>query len=125
MEKNRGEGRMTREIGNRMRLRRPLGEWNILANESERMWPFYYSHETDTLYRSYREEWHKNGEFYYACHTMIDNDTYEYVTTGNVKLLPADASPTDVMDTDKGWQISTHLPMKTKEQELKLSWNTS
>jgi hypothetical protein len=57
-KKNRGEGRMTGEIGQRMRLRVPLGERNILANESERMWPFYYSHKTDTLYRSYRE---KNG----------------------------------------------------------------
>jgi len=117
MEKNTGEGRMTREIGNRMRLRRPLGEWNILANESERMWPFYYSHESDTLYRSYRKEWHNNGEFYYDCHTMTDSDTYEYVTTGNVSLLPVDATPTDVMDTETGWRISTHLPMKMKEQE--------
>jgi hypothetical protein len=55
-KKNRGEGRMTGEIGQRMRLRRPLGEWTILANESDKMWPFYYSHDTDTLYRSYREE---------------------------------------------------------------------
>jgi hypothetical protein len=37
MEKNRGEGRMTREIGTRMRLMRPLGEWNVTANESETM----------------------------------------------------------------------------------------
>jgi hypothetical protein len=55
-EKNRGEGRTTGEIGTRMCLRKPLGEWRILANELERLWPFYYSHNTDTLYRSYREE---------------------------------------------------------------------
>jgi hypothetical protein len=49
---------------------------------------------------------------------MIDNDdTYEYVTTGNVKLLPEDASPTDVMDTENGWRISTHLPMRTTQKE--------
>jgi hypothetical protein len=54
-EKNRGEGRTIREIGTRMRLRKPLGEWRILANKSEQLWPFYYSHNTDTLYRSYRE----------------------------------------------------------------------
>jgi hypothetical protein len=106
---------MTGEIGQRMRLRRPLGEWTILADESERMWPFYYSHDTDTLYRSYREEWHSNGEFYYDCHTMTDNDTYEYVTTGNVNTLPMDASPTDVMDTEAGWRVSQHLPMRAKE----------
>jgi hypothetical protein len=114
-KKNRGEGRMTGEIGQRMRLRRPLGEWAILANASERMWPFYYSHDTNTLYRSYREEWHRNGDFYYDCHTMTDNDTYEYVTTGNVKTLPKDASPTDVMDMEAGWRVSQQLPMRVKE----------
>jgi hypothetical protein len=109
--KNRGEGRTTRGIETRMRLRKPLGDWRILANESERLWPFYYSHKTDTLYRSYREEWHRNGKFYYDCHTMIDNDTYDYVQSGNVSLLPVDASPADVMDKEGGWRISTHLPM--------------
>jgi hypothetical protein len=42
--KNRGEGRATKEIGTRMRLMKPLGDWRILANELERLWPFYYSH---------------------------------------------------------------------------------
>jgi hypothetical protein len=109
--KNRGEGRTTREIGTRMHLRKLLGDWRILANKSERLWPFYYSHNTDTLYRSYREEWHQNGKFYYDCHTMTNNDTYDYVPSGNVSLLPVDASPADVMDTEDGWRISTHLPM--------------
>jgi hypothetical protein len=113
-DKNRGEGHTTSEIGTIMRLRRPLGDWRILANESEKLWPFYYSHITDTLYRSYREEWHRNGKFYYDCHMMTENDTYEYVPTGNVPILPEDASPTDVMDTEDGWRISEHLPMMTK-----------
>jgi hypothetical protein len=42
---------------------------------------------------------------------MSENDTYDYTTTGNVKLLPEDASRTDVMDTEDGWRIATHLPM--------------
>jgi hypothetical protein len=115
MEKNTGEGRMTREVGQRMRLIKPLDDWNILANESERTWPFYYSHNTDiTLYMSYREKWHQNGDFYYDCHTMSDNDTYDYITSGNVKLLSDHASPTDVMDTVEGWRVSGHLPMRKK-----------
>jgi hypothetical protein len=109
--KNSGEGRTTSEVGQRLRLQIPLGDWSILANESERLWPFYYPHDTDTLYRSYREEWHRNGEFYYNCHTMADNDTCNYMQSGNVKLLPKDASPTDVMDKDEGWRVSGHLPM--------------
>jgi hypothetical protein len=82
------------------------------------MWPFYYSHYTDTLYRRYREEWHQNGEFYYDCHTMIESEhnTYNYVTSGYGKLLPEDASPTDVMDMKDRWRISGHLPMKKKEK---------
>jgi hypothetical protein len=39
-KKNRGEGRTTSEVGQRMRLTIPLGNCNILANELERMWPF-------------------------------------------------------------------------------------
>jgi hypothetical protein len=112
MKKNTGEGRMTQEVGQRMRLRKSLGDWNILANESERMWPFYYSHNTDTLYGSYREKWHRNGDFYYDCHTMTDNDTYDYITSGNVKYLPEDASLIDVMDTAEEWRVSGHLPMR-------------
>jgi hypothetical protein len=72
-----------------MRLRKPLGDWRILANKLEQLWPFCY----------------------YDCHTMTDNDTYDYVPSGNVPLLPEDASPADVMDTEDGWRISTHLPM--------------
>jgi hypothetical protein len=116
-DKNRGEGWTTREIGTIMRLSKPLGDWIIIANESERLWPFYYSHNMDTLYRSYREEWHWNGNFYYDCHTMTDKDTYDYVPSGNVSILPEDASPTDVMDTEDGWRISTHLPMMTRNKQ--------
>ena len=50
MKKNRGEGRMTGEIGQRMRLRKPLGDWNILSNKSERLWPFYTIQTKQTLY---------------------------------------------------------------------------
>jgi hypothetical protein len=48
---------------------------------------------------------------------MTDNDTYNYVPLGNVKLLPEDASPTDVMDTEEGWRISTHFPMMTRNTQ--------
>jgi hypothetical protein len=115
MDKNRGEGQTTGEIGKRMQLRTPLGNWTIPANELERMWPFYYSHKTDILYRSYREKWHKNGEIYCDCHTMTEHDTYSYTAKGNVKSLPEDALPTDIMDTKEGWRISGHLPMMEKE----------
>ena len=77
MKKNRGEGRMTGEIGQRMRLRKPLGDWNILANKSETLWPLYYLDKTDILYKSYGKKWHKNGEFYYDCHTITGNNTYK------------------------------------------------
>jgi hypothetical protein len=116
MKKNCGEGRMTREIGKRMRLRIKLGDWNIQANESERLWPFYYSCKKDILYRSYREKWHQKGKFYYDCHSRNNNKTYyDYKPTDNTKSLPVDAVPTDVMDTEEGWRLSGYLPMMTWE----------
>ncbi|OEU19894.1 hypothetical protein FRACYDRAFT_235957 [Fragilariopsis cylindrus CCMP1102] len=116
-KKYREEGRMTGEIGQRMRLTKPLGDWLVQANDSERLWPYYYSEETDTLYRSFRKEWHTNGEYYYDCHMIADNDTYNYVPEGNVERLPNDASPTDVMDTEDGWRISEHHPIRKQDEE--------
>jgi hypothetical protein len=49
VNKSSGEGRTTSKVGQGLRLLAPLGDWSILANESERLWPFYYSHDTDTL----------------------------------------------------------------------------
>ena len=54
-EVEKGEGRMTGEIGQRMRLMKPLGDWTIVANESETLWPLYSSEDTDISYRSYRK----------------------------------------------------------------------
>jgi hypothetical protein len=51
---------------------------------------------------------------------MADNDTYNYMQSGNVKLLPKDASPTDVMDTAEGWRVSGHLPMRNKETKIEV-----
>jgi hypothetical protein len=117
MKKNSGEGRMTGEIGKRMRLRIKLGDWNIQANDSERLWPFYFSCAEQTLYRSYREEWQRQGSFSYDCHSRNETDTYEYTSTENIDHLPADAVPTDVMDTEEGWRVSGHLPMMTWEEK--------
>jgi hypothetical protein len=86
-----------------------LGDWNISANASERLWPFYYSNRKDTLYRSYRKDWHKQGEFTYDCHTRNDNNKYDYTTSGNVKELPEDAVPIEAMDTEEGWRMSGQL----------------
>jgi hypothetical protein len=46
---------------------------------------------------------------------MTDNDTYEYVPSGNVPILPDDASPTDIMDTEVGWRVTQHLPIRKNE----------
>ncbi|MGK3747229.1 MAG: hypothetical protein ACI90V_014093, partial [Bacillariaceae sp.] len=116
-KKNRGEGRTTSEVGRRMRLRIKLGDWNKTANESDWLWPFYFSRTKDTLYRSYREEWHQQGKFFYDCHSRNRNNKYNYTKTENIDYLPADAVPTDVMDTEEGWRVSGHLPMMTWEKK--------
>jgi hypothetical protein len=116
MKRNRGEGRATGEIGQRMRLRIKLGDWNKTANNSDRLWPFYYSCKEDKLYRSYREEWHRQGRFNYDCHSRNETETYNYTPTDNVIVLPEDAVPTDVMDIEEGWRLSGHLPLMTWEK---------
>ncbi|OEU23095.1 hypothetical protein FRACYDRAFT_233261 [Fragilariopsis cylindrus CCMP1102] len=116
-KKYRGEGRMTEEIGRRMRLTKPLGDWLVQAKESDRLWPYYYSEETDVLYRSYRKKWHTNGEYHYDCHMIADNDTYNYVPDRNVETLPTDATPTDVIDTNDGWRISKHYSLRQQEEK--------
>jgi hypothetical protein len=117
MKKNSGEGRTTGEIGQRMRLRIKLGDWNKTANESDRLWPFYFSNSEQSLYRSYREEWHRQGKFNYDCHSRNRNNKYNYTKTETIDCLPDDAVPTDVMDTEEGWRVSGHLPMMTWEEK--------
>ena len=63
-------------IGTRLRLSIPLGNWNVITNESKRLWPFYYSHNHNILYRSYRKEWHSQGKFEYDCHQGKDDETF-------------------------------------------------
>jgi len=119
MGKNRGDGRTMKEIGNRMRLKETLGDWNIKANDSERLWPFYYSNKNDVLYRSYRMEWHRQGEFYYDCHIRNNKDTYEYTSSSNTTILPDDTVPTEVMDTEEGWRLCKSQPMMKKIPTLR------
>jgi hypothetical protein len=110
MKKNRGDGTTTIDVGQQMRLRVRLGEWNTTAKESERIWPFYYSINKDNLYRSYREEWHQNGEIQYDCHYRNEHHTYQYTQSENTKSITGNAVPTDIMDTETGWRISGHSP---------------
>jgi hypothetical protein len=113
MNKNRGDGRTIKEIGTRMRLKIKVRDWKKTATALERLWPFYYSNKKDTLYRSYREEWHRQEEFNYNCHTRNDKSTYEYTTSENIKVLPEDAVPVDAMDTTEEWRISGQLLIMT------------
>jgi hypothetical protein len=114
-KKNTGEGRMTKEIGQRIRLQKRLGDWNKNAKRSERIWPFYFSLSKEILYRSYREEWHSKGVMQYDKHSKTEHNTYQYLPSENTPTLPEDAVPTDVMDTDQGWRISVHSPITETE----------
>jgi hypothetical protein len=116
MRKDRGVGRTTKEVGTRMRLQEKLGDWNLRANESERLWPFYYSKKNDTLYRSYRKDWHRQGVFTFDYHTRNDKNTYEYAPSETNTLLPEDAVPVDAMDTNNGWRMSGQLLIINKEK---------
>jgi hypothetical protein len=80
-------------------------------------YPKYHSSTKDILYKSYRKEWHRQGQFSYDCHERNKDDTYNYTPTENLLILPDDAVPTDVMDIEQGWRLSGHLPMMTWEMK--------
>jgi hypothetical protein len=68
------------------------------------------------LYRSYRKDWHRQGVLTFDCHTRNDKNTYKYVPLETNKLLPEDAVPVDVMDTNNGWRMSGQLQIINKEK---------
>jgi hypothetical protein len=76
-----------KETGTRLRLCRPLGNWLVTAKKSERLWPFYYSHSQNVLYRSFRKDWHKQGIFNYDCHQGNDEESFDYAKCDNVDIL--------------------------------------
>jgi hypothetical protein len=78
---------MTKEIGQRMLMKKRLGDWNTTATSSERIWPFYFSLSRETLYRSYREEWHRKGEIQYSNHIKTKHNTYRYTPSDNTKTI--------------------------------------
>jgi hypothetical protein len=92
--------------GKRLRLRLPLGDWQVRANKLERLWPFYYSNNNNVLYRSYRNEWHTQGTFHFDCHQGKDDETFAFVKCGTNNMLPDDAVPVDVFDVVDRWRIS-------------------
>jgi len=105
-------------IGTRMRLAVSLGNWHVRANDSERLWPFYYSHSNNILYRSFRKEWHKQGKFNFDCHQGTDEETCDYIRFKNVSTLPDDSVPVDVMDANDGWRIAFNQPLEILETTL-------
>jgi hypothetical protein len=101
-----------KDIGKRLRLSRPLGDWQVKANESERLWPFYYSHSHNVLYRSYRKHWYRQGEFSFDCHQGNDEETFDYIKYDNVDMLPEDSVPVDVKDAVDGWRIAFYQALE-------------
>ena len=102
--------------GERLRLKQPLGDWKVLVQDSERLWPFYYSNDKNIRYRSYRKEWHKQGSFTFDCHQGTNDETFDYGKFDSTTTLPLDSVPVDVFDADTGWRISYYqqLDIPTK-----------
>jgi hypothetical protein len=111
-------------VGKRLRLSIPLGDWQVKANESERLWPFYYSNSNNILYRSYRKEWHVQGKFHFDCHQGNDEETFDYSKFTTTDSLPDDTVPVDVMDAPDGWRIAFYQALEAKKAtvQTKLSF---
>ena len=106
------------QVGKRLRLSCPLGDWKVMANHSERLWPFYYSHHNNVLYRSYRKDWYKQGIFSFDCHQGNNEETFDYTKFNTVDKLPDDSVPVDVKDAIDGWRIAFFQALDTCETEL-------
>jgi hypothetical protein len=110
-----------KEVGTRLRLNRPLGDWLVRANDSERLWPFYYSRTHNVLYQSYRREWHKQGIFTFDRHQGSNEEIFAYDTCGNVSTLPNDAVPVGVHDAVDGWRIAYYQALGCLEMPVQQS----
>ena len=90
-------------------------------NNSERLWPFYYSITTtiNVLYRSYRKNWHTQGVYSFDCHQGVDSETFDFVQYVNINSLPEDAVPVDVFAAMDGWRISFYEAIDIGEVKQK------
>lgn len=110
-----------------------LGNWLVHWNESDRLWPFYYASQSDSLYKSYRQQWHSHDEYQYERYEGHASDpVYSFEPIQNsfhtdeeseikvlekVLTLPDDAVPCDVTDSSgKGWGIVPHYCITSKAQ---------
>lgn len=92
-----------------------LGDWRVSANNSDRLWSFYYSQQKDILYQSYQTHWHSHTEYKYVAMQGHHPDIYSFevphTVCHKVHALPPDAVPCDVEDHEHGWRILDHQPL--------------
>ena len=99
-------GKHTQNKGKRRQLKHPLENWQVLAQDSERLWTFHYSNKKNILYRSFRNEWHQQGSFTFDCHQGMNVRTFGYEKFESTTDLPLDSVPVDEFNAVTGWRIS-------------------
>ena len=97
---------------NKWTLKEPLGPWRIRPDTSDCLWPFYYSHKKNILYRSYRQQWWDHRKYQYDAHQGDDPETFSFQKFKTVTTLPDDAVPCDATDEENGWIVFDHQPLE-------------
>ena len=94
------------------KLSTSLGDWTATIKASQRLWPFYYSCETNMLYRGYRKHWHdfegyqsniyKNEVFYFTPEDR--NIDLQYILDDMVSV--------DIAVASQGWRVCHHQSLR-------------
>ena len=95
-----------------------LGNWKVKANDSDQLWPFYYSQQTDTLYKSYQKKWFSHIEYEYNALRGDLPDTYAFATLHKLSILPYDPATCNFKDIEHGWKVLDYQPMQSSSPPI-------
>ena len=81
------------------KLRQSLRDWTVTLKTSHRLWPFYYSCETNMLYQGYRKHWHDHEDYQFDSYECYNNKVFYFTPEDrNIALqyIPDDTVPADI-----------------------------
>ena len=90
-----------------------LGSWNSTIQNSSWLWPFYYSCNENTVYRGYRKDWYSNEKYQFDAYQGDNKELFDFVPINwniDLKHMPSDAVPVDIICTPCSWCVCQHQP---------------
>ena len=90
-----------------------LGARNSTIQNSSQFWPFYYSCNENIVYRGYCEDWYSNAKYQFDAYqgNYVEVFDFDLVDRNiDLKYIPSDAVPVDIVYTPRGWRVYQHQP---------------